>query len=115
MDAEQGMLLDTGEHVVGGTSSNVFAVHEGQLLTPALDRAGIKGVMRRVVLMTAAELGLPTVERDMTLAEIANADELFVTNALFGIWPVASFEQRPLARGPVTQRLMRHLGIGADA
>jgi 4-amino-4-deoxychorismate lyase len=114
-DADQGLLLDTSEHVVGGTSSNVFAVHEGRLLTPAIARAGIKGVMRRVVLAAAAELGVPAAERDLTLAEIANADELFMTNALFGIWPVASFDNRTLARGQVTQRLMRHLGVGPDA
>jgi 4-amino-4-deoxychorismate lyase len=114
-DADQGLLLDTSEHVVGGTSSNVFAVHQGQLLTPTIERAGIKGVMRRVVLAAAAGLGVPAAERDLTLAEIANADELFMTNALFGIWPVAYFDGRTLARGQVTQRLMQHLGVGADA
>jgi 4-amino-4-deoxychorismate lyase len=114
-DAEQGLLLDATEHVVGGTSSNVFAVHQGQLLTPAIERAGIKGVMRRAVLAAAAELRVPVVERDLTLAEIANADELFMTNALFGIWPVASFENRMLARGHLTQRLMQHLDVGPDA
>jgi 4-amino-4-deoxychorismate lyase len=114
-DADQGLLLDTSEHVVGGTSSNVFAVHQGRLLTPAIERAGIKGVMRRVVLASAAELGVSVTECDLTLAEVANADELFMTNALFGIWPVASFDGRVLAPGPVTQRLMRHLGVGPDA
>jgi len=114
-DADQGLLLDTSEHVVGGTSSNVFAVKRGQLLTPAIERAGIKGVMRRVVLATAAELGVPAVERDLTLADVANADELFVTNVLFGIWPIASFDATIFAPGPVTQRLMRHLQVGADA
>jgi len=114
-DAEQGLLLDTSEHVVGGTSSNVFAVHQGQLLTPAIERAGVKGVMRRVVLAAAAELGLRTTERDLTLAEITNADELFMTNALFGIWPVASLDSGTFARGAITQRLMHHLGVSADA
>ena len=114
-DAEQGLLLDTSEHVVGGTSGNVFAVYQGRLFTPAIERAGIKGVMRRVVLTAAAELEISAAERDLTLAEIANADELFMTNALFGIWPVASFDNRTLARGPVTRRLMQHLGVGPDA
>jgi len=114
-DAEHGLLLDTSEHVVGGTSSNVFAVHRNQLLTPAIERAGVKGVMRRAVLAAAAELGLRTTERDLTLAEVANADELFMTNALFGIWPVASLDSKTFTRGAVTQRLMQHLGVTADA
>jgi len=114
-DAEQGLLLDTSEHVVGGTSGNVFAVRQGQLVTPAIERAGIRGVMRRVVLAAAAELGLRAAERDVTLADIANADELFMTNAVFGVWPVASLDSRRLAPGPITRRLMRHLGVGPDA
>ena len=114
-DADQGLLLDTSDHVVGGTSSNVFAVRQGQLLTPAIERAGIKGVMRRVVLGAATELGVPAAERDLMLPDIATADELFMTNALFGIWPVASLDGRVLARGPVTQRLMQHLGVVSDA
>ena len=114
-DAEQGLLLDTSEHVVGGTSSNVFAVRHGQLLTPAIQRAGIKGVMRHVVLAAAAELGVRAAEQDLTLAEIASADEVFMTNALFGIWPVAALDSRTLAQGPITQSLMQHLGVGPDA
>jgi 4-amino-4-deoxychorismate lyase len=114
-DAEQGLLLDGTESVVGGTSSNAFAVHAGQLSTPGLGRAGIRGVMRRVVLSTAARLGIPAAERDLTLDEFARAEELFMTNALFGIWPVTTFEGRALARGPVTERLMREIGVGADA
>ena len=85
------------------------------MLTPAIERAGIKGVMRRVVLGAATELGVPAAERDLMLPDIATADELFMTNALFGIWPVASLDGRVLARGPVTQRLMQHLGVVSDA
>jgi 4-amino-4-deoxychorismate lyase len=114
-DAHQGLMLDTRGYVVGGTSSNVFAVREGQLLTPAIERAGIKGVMRRAVLAAAGELDVVAAERDVTLDEIVGADELFMTNALFGIWPVTSIEDIRLPRGPVTHRLMQHLGVGSHA
>jgi 4-amino-4-deoxychorismate lyase len=56
-----------------------------------------------------------TAERDLTLADVAGADEVFMTNALFGIWPVAILEDQTFARGPITERLMRHLRIGPDA
>jgi 4-amino-4-deoxychorismate lyase len=110
-DAQQGLLLDTHDLVVGGTSSNVFAVRDGQLLTPAIERAGVKGVMRRAVLAAAGDLAIRHAERDLTLADAATADELFVTNAIFGIWPIATLDGRTFVRGPVTQRLMQHLGI----
>jgi len=114
-DVEQGLLLDTTERVVGGSSSNVFAVRGAELLTPAVTRNGIAGVMRRVVLETAPHVGLAPREADLTLRDLNDADELFVTNALIGIWPVAWLDQRVFARGPATARLMQQLGIGTDA
>lgn len=109
---QQGLLLDTSEHVVGGTSSNLFAVHGVKLVTPALQRSGIKGVMRRAVLETAHALGIDAEERELTLAETLAADELFMTNALFGIWPVTSLDRRRFAVGSTTRRLMAELDYG---
>ena len=114
-DVEQGLLLDTTERVVGGSSSNVFAVRGAELLTPAVTRNGIAGVMRRVVLETAPHAGLAPREADLTLRDLNDADELFVTNALIGIWPVARLDERAFTRGPATARLMQQLGIGTDA
>lgn len=109
---QQGLLLDTSDRVVGGTSSNLFAVLAGELATPTLARCGIKGVMRRAVLEAARTLGIRAVERDLTLAELSAADELFVTNALFGIWPIADVDGRRFVAGATTRRLMAHLGVG---
>jgi 4-amino-4-deoxychorismate lyase len=114
-DVEQGLLLDATDHVVGGSSSNVFAVRGDELATPAVTRNGIAGVMRRVVLETAPLVGLAPREADLTLDDLNDADELFVTNALIGIWPIARLDERAFARGPATVRLMRHLGYGGDA
>lgn len=114
-DVEQGLLLDTSGYVVGGSSSNVFAVRGTQLMTPAVTRNGIAGVMRRVVLETAPDAGLAAIESNLTLHELRRADELFMTNALFGIWPVAKLDELSFAPGPVTRHLMQRLGVGGDA
>lgn len=112
---DQGLLLDTSGHVVGGTSSNLFAVFGGELVTPVLSRCGIKGVMRRAVLEAAEALGIRTAERDLTLAQLLRADELFMTNALIGVWPVALLDAQRFAVGSVAKRLMAHLGYGHGA
>jgi 4-amino-4-deoxychorismate lyase len=114
-DVAQGLLLDTSGYVVGGTSSNVFAVRGIHLLTPSLTRNGIAGVMRRVVLETAADVGLTTVESNLTLRELQRADELFMTNALLGILPVAKLGEQSFSPGPATRRLMQRLGVDASA
>jgi 4-amino-4-deoxychorismate lyase len=114
-EAQQGLLLDAGGRVVSGTSSNVFAVSDSEIVTPALTRCGIKGVMRRAVMAASAELGLRVSERDLTLSDILAAEEVFVTNALFGIWPVVRIDAKRFALGSATRRLMRHLGFGGNA
>ena len=97
---------------MGGNSSNVFAVRGTHLMTPLLTRNGIAGVMRRVVLETAADVGLTTSESNLTLHELQRADELFMTNSLFGIWPVAKLDERSFSPGPATRRLIERLGVG---
>lgn len=109
---QQGLVLDAAGHVVGGTAGNVFVVAHGELGTPSLARCGIKGVMRRAVLEASRTLGIRAEERDVTVDELQNADEVFVTNSLFGIWPVTSLDGRTYSVGPITELLMTHFGYG---
>jgi len=109
---QQGLMLDASGSVAQGTSSNVFIVIAGELATPSLGRCGIKGVMRRVVLEASRALDIRAEEREIAPAEVLAADEVFMTNALFGIWPVTELDGRRFPVGPTTARLMAHLGYG---
>jgi len=109
---QQGLMLDASGAVAQGTSSNVFIVAGGELATPSLARCGIKGVMRRVVLEACRALDIRAEERDVAPAELLGADEVFMTNALFGIWPVTELDGRRFGVGATTERLMTHLGYG---
>jgi 4-amino-4-deoxychorismate lyase len=114
----EGLMLDEAGNLVGGTMGNLFLVHRGRLLTPAVDQAGVAGVMRRAVLETTPSLGLPVVVGQVDLATLAAAEEVFLTNALRGLQPVVEVEGRHLPVGPVTRQLAEHLhgafGVGAD-
>jgi 4-amino-4-deoxychorismate lyase len=113
--AEHGLLLDTSERVVGGTNSNLFAVFGTEIATPALTRCGVKGVMRRAVLEAAPALDMQVSERDLTLEQILGADELFMTNSLFGVWPIVRVASRRLPVGPATRRILGHFGYSDAA
>ena len=106
-DPPEGLMLDGAGRVISGTMSNLFAVLPQGLFTPALERCGVKGVMRGAVLRAAAAAGGAIVERDLTLADLEHASELFLTNALIGAWPVRRLERRDLAVGPVARAAQR--------
>ncbi len=111
--AAEGLMLDTHGHVVGGTMSNVFVAKEGRMLTPRLDRCGVAGTMRGAVLEAAAQAGVSCEETTLTRAALLAADEIFLTNALIGIWPVQRVEDQPFTPGPLT-RLMQSATRGPN-
>ena len=71
-----------------------------------------QAVQQGLMLDAARTLRTRAVERDILPAELLGADEVFMTNALFGIWPVTELDGRRLVVGAATQRLMAHLGYG---
>ncbi len=102
----EGLMRDADGHVVEGTMSNLFAVLDGVLLTPELSLCGVRGIMREIVLETAARCGLAPVERKIPTEALLRADEVFLTNSLIGVWPVRRFESEEFPVGDVTRRLM---------
>ncbi len=107
--AQEGLMLDHAGSVVEGTMSNIFVARKGRLITPLLDRCGVAGVMRGLILEIAASLGIPAEQRCIELPELAEADEIFLTNAVIGLWPVSRIETFMFSVGPLTRRLARSL------
>ena len=104
-DADELLLFSSSGRLACGTMSNVFLVLDGRLKTPRLDLCGVEGVMRRVVLREAARGGIAAEQTELSAADLANAAEVFITNARIGIWPVARIGDRPLSPGEITRRL----------
>jgi len=100
---DDALLVDASGAVLEGATSNVFAVSGGRIFTPALACAILPGVARANVLRLPAcgdaEQGV------LTLPQLLEADEVFVTNALLGVMPVARIDQRnfDLTQNPVTR------------
>nr|WP_218576293.1 aminodeoxychorismate lyase [Pseudomonas sp. SLFW] len=106
-DAEhaEGLMRDTSGRVVEAVYSNLFMIKGGVLLTPDLTRCGVAGVMRAELLALAEQNNLPARALDLSLSDLQKADEVFVCNSVYGIWPVRAFEQLNWPVGPVTRKL----------
>jgi len=104
-DIAEGLLCDSQGSVVGGAMSNLFMIRDRTMLTPRIDRCGVSGIMRSVVIDAARNEGLEVVEQPLSIADVAAADELFLTNSIIGIWPVRALEAKSYRVGVVTRRM----------
>ncbi|MFJ4373868.1 aminodeoxychorismate lyase [Pseudomonas japonica] len=101
----EGLMLDMSGRVIEGVYSNLFLVRDQQLFTADLSRCGVAGVMRAALLDAAADEGIPTRVGDLSLGDLEQADELFLCNSVYGVWPVRSFASLNWSPGPLTRKL----------
>jgi branched-subunit amino acid aminotransferase/4-amino-4-deoxychorismate lyase len=107
--AFEAALLDAAGRLTEGTTSNIFLVKKGRLLTPAADGAALPGVTRAVVLEAAHAAGMPVEERPLPAALLGEADEIFLTNTSWEVLPVTRVDGRPAGGGkpgPLSARLL---------
>ncbi len=87
------MLNERGE-IVSATTANIFWAKEGTIHTPALSTGALAGVTRGAVIELAAKQFIPLIEGVYDLADLTEADEIFLTSASYGIAPVTTFDFR---------------------
>lgn len=97
-DAWEGLMASSSGLLISGTMSNVFVEIDGQIVTPALDRCGVAGVMRAAVLREAAAAGITVRVAGLAFGDLARISALSVCNARVGLVAADELDGRPLAR-----------------
>jgi branched-chain amino acid aminotransferase len=108
-NAHEGLMLNHLGYVAEATGDNVFVCRDGHVSTPPVETGILEGITRDVVLELAGEMGLSLAEEDLTLYQVYNADECFLTGTAAEIVPVARVDGRVIGDGkpgPITRRLM---------
>lgn len=111
----EGLMLDQAGRVIEGVFSNLFLVRDGVLITADLKRCGVAGVMRAELLFQAVSLGISTQITDIPLEQLQWADEVFVCNSVYGIWPVRAYAALHWPVGPLTRKLQTIARVLLDA
>jgi D-alanine transaminase len=94
-------ILHRGETVTEGSASNVFGIKDGILYThPATNRI-LHGITRKVVLEIADLNGLVIKEEAMTVEELLQMDELFLTSTTSEIMPITQVDEQLINEGEV--------------
>ena len=107
--ADDAVLRNSVGNLVCASAANLFAVVDGTLVTPPQSDGPLPGIVRALVLQLAADAGLPVREASLPLGAIDGASEIFLTNSLTGLRPVAAVDNQQIAAcpGPMTIRLTK--------
>jgi branched-chain amino acid aminotransferase len=112
--ASEALFVDAAGHVLEGTTSNVFVVRDGELVTTPEQAGILPGITRSHLMRAADSLGIAVAERDIAEKDLFAADEVFISSTIREVLPVARVDGRSIGSGvpgPVTRRI--HEGFRA--
>jgi branched-chain amino acid aminotransferase len=108
--ADDALFLTVEGHLSEATSANVFLVKDKSLRTPSLVCGILAGTTRDWILAWAGRVGLEPMESLLLPADLAAADEAFLSSSVAGILPVTTVDGHPIGTGkpgPWTLRARR--------
>jgi len=110
--ADLGICLDAEGRVTEGIAYNLFGVWDGVLRTPPVERDILPGVTRQALLDLARAAGIEAHERDLSLADLNSADELFISSTLELAVPIIELDGHRVGTGqpgPISMQLATDL------
>lgn len=102
---DEGLMLDASSAVIEGTRSNVFIASGATVATPSLRECGIAGIMRQRILDAFSQDGRAVKVGRISVTDLLNADEVWLCNSVFGIWPVTAIGCASKPVGAITRQL----------
>jgi len=116
--AGEAIIFQVSNHLCGGCVSNLFVVDGGNLITPIArgeeDKGGtpetregriaspvLPGITRMRVIEKAKAMGIKTTKRMMTIDDLLDSQEVFLTNSSWGVLPVVGVEAESIGDGAV--------------
>jgi branched-chain amino acid aminotransferase len=110
---EEAILLDDKGYVCEGTGENVFVIKDGVIHTPGQADGILDGINRKSCIQIARDLGYEVVERNIARAELALADEVFLTGTAAELTPMREIDDIEIGPpGPITRAIQ---GVFEDA
>ena len=91
--AHDAVMLDLYGYVAETNATNIFMTKKDVLYTPRADSC-LPGITRGLVLDLAKKHGIPAVEKNISITELYNADEVFTTGTMGEISRVGEIDGR---------------------
>ena len=116
-------MLDQNGYVAETNSTNLQLIKDGVLVLPTID-SQLPGITRKTLIGLGKEIGLDVQERNVTVSEFYNADEVFVCGTVGEVVPVKMIDGKKIGTavpGPWTvalseayKKLTDTLGVPVD-
>ena len=86
---DEPIFLNSKNQIIEGATSNIFVVVGDKIYTPKLSCGLLNGIVRQYIISN-----YDVIESEIDLEFLNNADEIFLTNSLFGVMPVNNLEKK---------------------
>jgi branched-chain amino acid aminotransferase len=95
----EAILLNLAGRVAEASAANVFAVIDGELVTPPVEEGILPGITRDALLHLAAHLGIPAAQRPLAPAQLRAADEGLLVGTAMEVVAVSTIDGMPVGEG----------------
>lgn len=102
---DEGLMLDEEGNIISVTQGNIFAIYANTLRTPRLDKCGIEGTRRAVILEIASDLGMQISVGNLSVDDLNASDEIFISNSVMGIQSVAQIGEMSFSTSGATESI----------
>jgi len=106
---DEALILDANGYICEATGENIFIVKNGKLYTPPRTSGALPGITAGVIKRIAKKLGYEVIERNLTVTELYEADEAFLTGTGAEIMPIREVNRRKIGEGkmgPITEKIL---------
>lgn len=104
---DEGLCIDEEGYIIEGCRSNLLLAINSELVSPDLSMSGVEGVMLKHLIDEFSKQGIKLRSRKITLEKLKMADEVFLCNSVFGVWPLNEIQnedwQLPKQEKPFTK------------
>ncbi|MCU9614256.1 D-amino-acid transaminase [Caldibacillus lycopersici] len=111
-------ILHRDQIVTEGSSTNIWIVQDGELITHPANNLILNGITRQQLIMIATQHDMPYTEKSFTVTELLHADEVFLTSTTLEIVPITIIDGKKIGNGKpgaITKELQKLFTLSIEA
>ena len=105
--ADDAIMLDLYGFVAETNATNIFMIKENEVFTPSAD-ACLPGITRGIIIDLCKENNIPIYEKNISVSELYNADQVFTTGTMGELAQVNEIDKRKINnKGKLLEKLQK--------